>query len=139
MCTLCDIGDLQIQPTPTFYALFSKIRNFSSPNTPLWPNKKRSVWPSCGSILRPPRVALVIPPRRPIRPGLMKPMPQPSFLFYVGIPPPCFFFLFCVFSSRPNQSHPTICLPHPKFSPLLHFQSIRQIILTSREDLEQYC
>ena len=27
-------------PTPTCYALFSKIINSSSPNTPLWPNKK---------------------------------------------------------------------------------------------------
>ena len=38
--------------------------------------KKKGVWPSCGSILRPPPVALVIPQRRPIRPDLMKPMPQ---------------------------------------------------------------
>ena len=77
--------------------------------------KKKGVWPSCGSILRPPPVALVIPQRRPIRPDLMKPMPQAAGC----VPPSCFtlaFFspscpsLFCVFSSGANQS-PTIC-PH---------------------------
>ena len=78
------------------------------------------------SILRPPPVALVIPQRRPIRPDLMKPMPQAAGC----VPPSCFtlaFFspscpsLFCVFNSGANQS-PTIC-PAPFLSFLSFSQS----------------
>ena len=105
------------QKIPVFFgspplAIISIIWSPIPHKQPTMGKQIRSVWPSCGSILRPPQVALVIPPRRPIRPDLMKPMPQASLvlrwdsrqLFH------CFLFsLFCVLSSGANQS-PTISL-----------------------------
>ena len=137
-CALCVISGICKYSLPPPIMLSSVRSAISHPQTPHYGQTKKE----CLAFLR------VYPPTpsscpchtsaAPYQTWLNEAHASAQLLVLRWHSPPCFFFLFCVFSSRPNQSHPTICLTHFNLSLLLHFQSIRQTILTSREDLEQY-